>query len=113
MPSRALYHGTIAIALIMTYNEDMGIVIGKVCISLLSAAIGGALSSFYWSGDDAGSWTPWWEVIVWLFLTAAGAAIGVKAHFPLSIAISFSVPMFGMMPVAVVVHILKRRHTDE
>lgn len=85
----------------------------RISSSIVCAVAGGALCSFYWSGDDAGSWTPWWEVIVWLLLTLAGIVAGCCCRFPLSALLSFSIPMFGMVPVAVVVHVLKKRHPEE
>lgn len=85
----------------------------RVVTAVIGALAGGMLCSFYWGGDDAGSWTPWWEVVLWLILTALGILAGVVSRFPLSMLFSFSVPMLGMIPVAIAVHFLKRKHPDE
>lgn len=85
----------------------------RVAADVFAALMGGALCTFYWGTDDAGSWTPWWEVIVWLVLTFAGIPSGLMVRWPLSMLAAFAVPMLGMVPVAIVVHFLKKKHPDE
>lgn len=102
----------LALASFMIYNIAMQMVF-RIVMAVLVSGAGGMLCTFYWSGDDAGSWTPWWEVIVWLILTIAGIPLGILLRFPASLLFSFASPALGMIPVAIVVHCLKKKHPEE
>lgn len=83
-------------------------------LAFLGACAGAASSTFVWSADDAGSWTPWWEVALWFISIPFGAFAGAaRALFPLSsLAISFASSFVFMMPVALFVHFLKKSRED-
>ncbi|MCK9169716.1 MAG: hypothetical protein M0P01_04815 [Treponema sp.] len=72
--------------------------------------VGLLLSDCIWGSDDPGSYTPVWEVIIWLLLAAAGVAAGYVKPFCVFSGFAFSVliPVAGIIPVTVIVHILKK-----
>jgi hypothetical protein len=68
------------------------------------------LSACIWGNDDPGSYTPAWEVIIWLLLVAAGVVAGYVKPFCVfsGFAVSVLIPVAGVIPVTVIVHILKK-----
>ncbi|MFA6855977.1 MAG: hypothetical protein WCR31_02100 [Treponema sp.] len=72
--------------------------------------VGLFLSDCIWAGDDPGSYIPVWEVIIWFLLVAAGAAAGYVKPFCTFSGFAFSVfiPVAGIIPVTVIVHVLKK-----
>jgi len=72
--------------------------------------VGFFLSAWIWGNDDAGGYTPVWEVAVWLLLVAAGAAAGYSKSFCLfsGFAAAVLIPVVGILPVTLVVHVIRK-----
>jgi hypothetical protein len=81
-----------------------------LCLLWSGVPVGFFVSACIWGNDEPGSYTPVWEVILWLFLVAAGAVLGYVKPFCtfFGFAAAVLVPSAGVLPVVLIVHILKK-----
>jgi hypothetical protein len=75
------------------------------------------LSAAIWGNDDAGSYTPVWEVLIWFALVVSGVVLAYVKPFCVfsGFAVVVIVPSAGMIPVTFIMHVLKkhRKQADD